>query len=137
MNQWREQMKQRTHVFAIDVLELIRSIPDRDDTRELRDQLLRSASGVDLNWHAACRGRTHKEFTAKLGTVLEEADEAAECMALIRDGKLATGDEVGRLSQESHELRLIFGKATRTARANEERHARERQVEHRKKRKRS
>jgi len=136
MNQWREQMKQRTHVFAVDVLELLRSIPDTDETRELKDQLLRSSSGVDLNWHAACRGRTHKEFTAKLGTVLEEADEAAECMALIRDGKLAAGDNVVRLSQESHELRLIFGKATRTARANEERQARERQIDRRKTRKR-
>ena len=73
----------------------------------------------------------------KLGTVLEEADEAAECMALTRDGKLATSDDVRRLSQESHELRLIFGKATRTARANEERQAREREIERRKTRKRT
>ena len=73
----------------------------------------------------------------KLGTVLEEADEAAECMALTRDGKLATSDDVRRLSQESHELRLIFAKATRTARANEERQAREREIERRKTRKRT
>jgi hypothetical protein len=111
MNQWREQMKQRTHVFALDVLEFLRCIPDCDDTRELKDQLRRSASGVDLNWHAAC-------------------------LALIRDGKLAIGENVGRLSQESHELRLIFGKATRTARANEERQARERQIDRRSTRKR-
>ncbi|MBW8866647.1 MAG: four helix bundle protein [Acidobacteria bacterium] len=136
MNQWREQMKRRTHVFVLDVLEFLRCIPDCADTRELKDQLRRSASGVDLNWHAACRGRTHKEFTAKLGTVLEEADEAAECLALIRDGKLAIGNDVGRLSQESHELRLIFGKATRTARANEDRQARERQIDRRRTRKR-
>jgi len=43
---------------------------------------------------------------------------------------------IRRLSQESHELRLIFGKATRTARANEERQAREREIGGRKRRQR-
>jgi four helix bundle protein len=121
MNQWREEMKQRTHAFGVDVVRLVQSIPDRPDTRRLKDQLIGAASGTDLNWHAACRGRSHKEFTAKLGTVLEEADEAAECLALIRDTRLAEGDEVSRLCSEAVELRSIFAKATRTARANEER----------------
>ena len=80
MNQWREDMKKRTHAFAVDVVRFVQEIPDRPDTRRLKDQLVGAASGADLNWHAACRGRTHKEFTAKVGVVLEEADEAAECL---------------------------------------------------------
>jgi four helix bundle protein len=119
MNQWREEMKQRTHAFAVDAVRLVQRIPDRSDTRRLKDQLVGAASGADLNWHAACRARTHKEFTAKLGVVLEEADEAAECLALIRDTRTAEGDDVGRLCTEAVELRLIFAKATRTASANE------------------
>ena len=121
MNKWREEMKQRTHTFAVDVIRFVQGIPDRSDTRRLKDQLTGAASGADLNWHAACRGRTHKEFTAKLGVVLEEADEAAECLAIIRDTRLANGDELTRLCQEGHELRLIFAKAARTANENEER----------------
>jgi four helix bundle protein len=121
MNQWREQMKQRTHIFAVDVVRLVQVIPDRADTRRLKDQLVGAASGADLNWHAACRGRTHKEFTSRLGVVLEEADEAAECLALIRDTKIAPSDELERLCREGNELRLIFAKATRTATENEER----------------
>lgn len=121
MNQWREEMKQRTHAFAVDVVRLVQQIPDRSDTRRLKDQLVGAASGTDLNWHAACRGRTHREFTSKLGVVLEEADEAAECLGLIRDTRIAEGDELARLCQEGHELRLIFAKATRTARENQER----------------
>ena len=45
-----------------------------------QDQLAGAASGLDLNWRAACRARSHKEFTAKLGIVLEEADEAEGCL---------------------------------------------------------
>jgi four helix bundle protein len=120
MNQWREHMKKRTHTFAVDVVRFVQEIPDRSDTRRLKDQLVGAASGADLNWHAACRGRTHKEFTSKLGVVLEEADEAAECLEVIRDSRIATGDELARLCQEGHELRLIFAKAARTANENEE-----------------
>jgi four helix bundle protein len=83
--------------------------------------LVGAGSGLDLNWRAACRARSHKEFTAKLGTVLEEADEAEECLDLIHDGGVADGDELRRLRIESKELRSIFAKAARTASANEER----------------
>lgn len=121
MNQWREEMKQRTHAFAVSVVRFVQGIPDRSDTRRLKDQLVGAASGADLNWHAACRGRTHKEFTSKLGVVLEEADEAAECLTLIRDTRIAGGDALERLCKEANELRLIFAKATRTANENEER----------------
>jgi len=124
MNQWREDMKKRTHAFAVDIIRFVQQIPDRSDTRRLKDQLVGAASGADLNWYAACRGRTHREFTAKLGLVLEEADEAAECLVVIRDGRIATGDELARLCREGHELRLIFAKAARTANQNEEREKR-------------
>jgi four helix bundle protein len=120
MNQWREDMKKRTHAFAVDVVRLVQDIPEGSDTRRLKDQLVGAASGADLNWHAACRGRTHREFTSKLGVVLEEADEAAECLEVIRDSGIATGNELARLCREGHELRLIFAKAARTANENEE-----------------
>ena len=125
-------MKQRTHVFAVDVVRLVQQIPDRSDTRRLKDQLVGAASGTDLNWHAACRGRTHKEFTSKLGVVLEEADEAAECLAVIRDTRITDGEELERLCKEGNELRLIFAKATRTANENEERAKRTNRAERRK-----
>jgi hypothetical protein len=56
--------------------------------------------------------------------VLEEADEAAECLDIIRETGIAEGDEVARLCAEGNELRLIFAKAARTASQNEEREKR-------------
>jgi hypothetical protein len=41
MNQWREDMKKRAHAFAVDVVRLVQEIPDRSDTRRLKDQLAR------------------------------------------------------------------------------------------------
>jgi len=120
MNRWREEMKVRTHRFWVDVLQLLDTIPDSTKTRRLKDQLAGAASGVDLNWRAACRARTHKEFTAKVGTVLEEADEAEGCLDTIWDTRLNTTDDANRLRSESKELRSIFAKTSSTAYRNEQ-----------------
>jgi four helix bundle protein len=119
MNRWREEMKVRTHRFWVDVLQLLDTIPDGSKTRRLKDQLAGAASGLDLNWRAACRARTHKEFTAKVGTVLEEADEAEGCLDTIWDARLNVTDEAKRLRGESKELRSIFAKTSLTAQQNE------------------
>lgn len=125
MNQWREQIQTRTHKFVVDVILLLQAIPDRSDTRQVKDQLAGAAAGLDLNWRAACRARSHKEFTAKLGTVLGEADEAEACLDTIWDAHLSTGDDARRLRAESKELRAIFAKASRTAGDNERRNKRD------------
>jgi len=39
--------------------------------------LLRSASSVGANTRASFRARSNKEFVAKIGIVIEEADESA------------------------------------------------------------
>ena len=119
MNQWREQMKARTHEFAVGVIHFVRTIPDRTDTRRPKDQLVGAALGLDGNWRAACRARTHKEFTGRLGVVAEEADEAEEWLNVIYDSRLSESDELMRLQKESKELRAIFTKASRTASDNE------------------
>jgi four helix bundle protein len=119
VNQWREDMKARTHKFSVAVILLLQAIPERTDTRRVKDQLAGAASGLDLNWRAACRARSHKEFTAKLGTVLEEADEAEGCLDTIWDARLSTGDEARRLRAEAKELRAIFAKAATTAVRNQ------------------
>jgi four helix bundle protein len=121
MNQWRERMKLRTHEFAVAVIVFVNTLPDGTQTDRLKDQLIGAAWGVNGNWYAACRARTHKEFTAKLGVVLEEADEAAECLDVIHDAELSQTTELERLRRESKELRAIFAKATRTASDNEKR----------------
>jgi len=77
--------------------------------------------GVAGNYRGACRGRSHTEFTARVGVVLEESDEAALWLEIC-DQK-SWGDEQRRswLLDESHQLRAIFSKAYTTARMRERR----------------
>jgi len=121
MNQWREEMKARTHAFAVAVVGFVQTLVDRCESRRLKDQLVGAAWGVDGNWRAACCARTHKEFTAKLGTVVEEADEAEELLNVIQDSKLSKAPELAHLRDESTQLRKIFKRASITASENERR----------------
>jgi four helix bundle protein len=76
----KEELKQRTKHFALRVMTLVDYLPRNRKGRILGDQLLRSVTSVAANYRAACRARATAEFIAKLGNVLEEADESAPWM---------------------------------------------------------
>ena len=92
----KEQLKQRTKDFALRVMTLVDHLPKNRKGLILGDQLLRSATSVAANYRAACRARSTAEFAAKLGNVLEEADESALWMELIIDGGLLKASRVRR-----------------------------------------
>jgi four helix bundle protein len=69
-------LKVRTEGFALRVLRLYRALPRTEEARVLRTQPLRCSTSIGANYGAACHGRSRAEFIAKLGVVLEEADEA-------------------------------------------------------------
>lgn len=47
------------------------------------DQLLRSGTGVYSNYRSACRCKSPKDFISKMGTVVEESDEALGWLELL------------------------------------------------------
>ena len=78
-----QDLKDRTKVFAIRVVRLIRALPANLESRVIGAQLLRSATSVAANYRAVCRARSRAEFISKLGTVIEEADESCFWLELI------------------------------------------------------
>jgi four helix bundle protein len=119
MSQQAEQLKARARRFALDVLELVKMLPATEPGPTIRRQLAKSATSVDMNYRAACRGRSHAEFTARIGTVAEEADESAEWLDVIAEARLVHAPELQRLRRESRELLAIFSASVGTARRNE------------------
>ena len=82
--------------------------------------LIRSGMSVGSNYRAACRGRSKREFIAKLGTVEEEADESAYWLELISEGQLLKNEQVESLLQEAAESAKIMASSQMTAKANSE-----------------
>ncbi|HEY6302811.1 MAG TPA: four helix bundle protein [Terriglobales bacterium] len=86
-----------------------------DDARILGKQLLRSGTSVGANYRAACRARSRAEFVAKLGMVLEEADETTFGLELIQDAGLFPEEKLRAIVQEAKELVAIFVASVRKA----------------------
>ncbi|MCF7764183.1 MAG: four helix bundle protein [Verrucomicrobia bacterium] len=102
------ELKQRTKGFALRVIRLVDALPKSIEGRALGAQLIRSGTSVGANYRAACRGRSKAEFIAKLGIVVEEADESSYWMELIIEAGLLPKDRVEPLLQEACELTAIM-----------------------------
>lgn len=108
-------LKQRTKAFALSILKLIDTLPDTIKGRAIQGQLVRSGTSVGANYRAACRARSLAEFSAKLGVVIEEADESAFWCELIIADKLAIDNRVIPVLQEANELVAIMIQSRKTA----------------------
>jgi four helix bundle protein len=121
MNPLAAQLRARVKQFAVRVVKFVGALPSGVPTREIGSQLLKAGTSESANYHAACRARSRKEFIAKLGTVVEEADETEHWLDVIKQGALAAGPELEWLIGEAGELRAIFRASLETARTNYER----------------
>ncbi len=124
MNPLAEALEERTMRFALRVTQLCRALPASWEGRHVADQLFRSATGLAANYRASRRGRSHREFTAKLGTTLEEADETLFWLVFSGRSGMATGDELEYLAGQARELVAIFTTSVKTAIANQRPHQR-------------
>ena len=112
-----EELKKRTKLFALRVLKLVAALPKNVQGRVVGDQLVRAGTSVASNYRAACRGRSRAEFVAKLGIVVEEADESAFWLELIIESSLLRAKLVQPLLDEANELTRIMVSSRETARS--------------------
>lgn len=113
-----KDLKIRTKKFAIDILNFVDKLPNRRSANIIGNQLGRCASSVAANYRAACRGRSHAEFIAKIGIVEEEADESTFWLDIIPDTNNADSREIEPMLKEARELTAIFTAASKTAKQN-------------------
>lgn len=112
-----EELRNRTKSFAIRVVKLYNSLPYRSAAQVLGKQLLRSGTSVAANYRAACRARSRAEWIAKIGIVVEEADETVFWLEMLADCEIVSNDRISDLLKEGHELSALFTASQRTARS--------------------
>jgi len=110
-----EELKKRTKEFAKRVIRVCRSLPNTRDGRLIGDQVFRSGTSVGVNYRAACRGRSKPDFIAKLGIVLEEADETEYWLELLVETGMVKSSMLAPLAKECKELIAIFVASMNTA----------------------
>ncbi len=110
-----EELKQRTKQFALRIIRLYRSLPKSTEAQVIGKQALRSGTSVAANYRAVCRARSRPEFIAKMGVVVEEADETVFWLELLVEAAIVSKDKLNDLLSEANELLAIFAASHRTA----------------------
>ena len=110
-------MKGRTKQFALRVIRVVQSLPERNRAAEvIGRQLLRASTSVGANYRAACRAKSRADFIHKLGTVEEEADESLYWMEMLIESGLIGADKLKSLMQDGDEILAMVVASINTAR---------------------
>jgi four helix bundle protein len=112
-----ETFKRRTKQLALDIIDLVGSLPTTRAAAAIGRQLLRSGTSVGANYRAACRGKSKADVAAKLAIVEEEADETSYWIELLIESRILPLSKVNALLNEANEIVAMTVASIRTLRA--------------------
>jgi four helix bundle protein len=117
MRDWVDRLEERSRRFAVSAIRMGRELEDgRLVPRNVVWQFIACGTSVGANHRAARQARSDRELAAKLGLIVEEADEAIFWLELIAETATRCPDGHDRLLREANELRAIFAKSLATMR---------------------
>jgi four helix bundle protein len=103
-----EELKHRTKLFALSILDVVERLPFHTSAKVVSYQIAKSATSVGANYRAACRARSDREFIAKMEIVLEEADETLYWLEIIVARQWIDKLWLESIWNEGNELTAIF-----------------------------
>jgi four helix bundle protein len=115
-----QNLRDRTFKFALAIVQFCRQLPATWEARRIAAQLCDCGTSVGANYRASGRARSDSEFIARIGTVVEEADEAEFWLDLLKQADIDHGPQRDTLATEAQELRAIFVASRATAIRNRE-----------------
>jgi len=109
------ELVHRTYRFGLAALKFYRTLPKSPDAQVPGVQFYKAATSTWSNYRASQRGRSRAEFIAKLGTAVEESDEAVGWLEFMRDGAIQSD---GALLAEAKEICAMLTASLTKARGN-------------------
>jgi four helix bundle protein len=92
-------------------------LPKTRSGNVIGNQILRSATGMAANYRAAGRSRSKAEFIAKIGVVIEEADETVFWLEMLQDSGIVKPTKLDGMLDEANQLLAVFTASRRTAKS--------------------
>lgn len=129
------ELQHRTKKLALEIIKLAKQLPNNRVSWTFSDQIIRSATSVAANYRAVCRARSDKEFIAKMGIVIEEADETLFWLEMIDESGIMIDDlkdddlrfrnekvqnpksKINNLKDEANQLVSIFVASAKTVKS--------------------
>lgn len=105
----KQDLEERTYLFAEDCRQFIRTLPRTLSNNEDSKQLIRSSGSVAANWIEAAEALSDKDFIYRLKVSRKEARESQLWLKLLNpDGKEDVEQKRQALIQEAEELKRIL-----------------------------
>ena len=112
-----DDLKARTKKFAVDVIRFAKAIPKDHINDEIASQLADAATSTAAHYRAVCRAKSRADFINKLSGGIEEVDESALWLEILREADICSGAQTMPLWKEADELTRILVRSRETARA--------------------
>lgn len=107
----------RTKAYSLAAIRFYSGLPPHTVARILGRQFLRSATSVGAQYREAQRAKSIADFLSKTEGALQELDETAYWLELIRDSGIDTSVASDKLENETAQLLAIFASITKKAKA--------------------
>ena len=111
-------LKNRTKRYALRIIKLYQTLPDRSEAQILGKQILRSGTSVGAQYREACRAKSPADFISKMEGSLQELDETGYWLELLVESKIMPVEVIADLQKETDELTAIFVASVKTAKKN-------------------
>ena len=114
----RLEMNRRTMNMALEVIKLTKLFPVCQESKVVTYQIIKSSTSTAANYRSAGRGKSSKDFIAKLGIAEEECDETIFWLEMISEAHLAPVEAMLPIKQEAAEILAIIVSSIKTAKKN-------------------
>lgn len=104
----KNDLKNRTKHFALQVIGLYAALPKTVEAQILGKQVLRSGTSVGAHYREANRSRSDAEFISKIEVALQELDETTYWLELLTESGITNDSRIEQTHKEADELIAIF-----------------------------
>jgi four helix bundle protein len=111
-------LKDRTKRYALRVIKLYQTLPNKSEAQILGKQILRSGTSVGAQYREACRAKSPSDFISKMEGSLQELDETGYWLELLVESNIMPTEAIADLQKETNELTAIFVASVKTAKKN-------------------
>jgi four helix bundle protein len=110
-----QDIEERLVDFAVRIIRVCESLPDKPAERHIRGQLLRSGTSPAPNYAEARGAESGKDFIHKLRIVLKELNESRVWLLIIIRAEMLPRERLDPLLDECDQLCRIMSASIQTA----------------------
>ena len=103
-----QDLRERTKVFALQIIRLYSELPKTTIAQTLGKQILRSGTSVGVQYREAQRAKSDADFISKIEGSLQELDETGYWLELIGESGTLDQIQLKPLIDETNQLIAIF-----------------------------